>query len=338
MIDLLGGDTKFQDEVIRLRGNDIPVKRGFVDQMDLQFYPENPRVYSIVMREGDDPSQQEILNQLGKMDHVQQLVKSIKLNKGLIEPIIVRNGDGVVLEGNSRLAAYRILASDEPLDWARIDCKVLEVDVSESVIFSLLGEFHIVGKKDWAPFEQAGYLFRRKNKHGVSLPDLEKEVGGLSRREIGHLIRVYEYMIDSHESDISKWSYYDAFLRSRKLKIATVKYEGLEAKIVRMIRNDEFKRAADLRDKMPVVIELGNKIVRKLISNEVSFDYALERAESRADSSGTVKTARKFREWICDVEIGDDIAGLSSEAKSECKYELKRVKRRITALMDSALR
>jgi len=337
MINLLAGKAIFQDENIRIRGSDIPVKRGFVAQQELEFYPENPRVYSLVMRDGEAPSQEEIFKQLAKMDHVQHLIKSIKNNGGLIEPIIVRNGDGVVLEGNSRLAAYRILCQREPLDWAQIDCKVLQEDVSESAIFSLLGEFHIIGKKDWAPFEQAGYLYRRKSKHGILLDDLVREVG-LSKIEISHLIKVYEYMIDAQEQDISKWSYYDAFLRSRKLRTATEKYKGLEGKIVRMIRHDQFPRAADLRDKMPLIVETGNKITNKLISNEISFEQALERAEARGDSAGTVKVMRKFREWICDVDIGDDIKNLPKETKNDCKYELNRIKRRIKALMDSTLK
>jgi hypothetical protein len=45
---------------------------------------------------------------LTRAEHVRDgLVKSIKHNGGLIEAILVRKG--VVLEGNSRLAAYRIL-------------------------------------------------------------------------------------------------------------------------------------------------------------------------------------------------------------------------------------
>lgn len=337
MIDLLVGNGGLSDEVIRIRGKDLPIKRGFIEQADLSFYPENPRVYSLVMQEGGEPSQSEIFEKLERMEHVQQLVKSIRLNEGLIEPIIVRNGDAVVLEGNSRLAAYRILSRSDPIEWARIECKVLPADVSESAVFSLLGEYHIIGKKDWAPFEQAGYLYRRHNWHDISLDDLEREVG-LTKREISHLISVYAYMVEVQERDISKWSYYDAFHRSRKLKAAAQKYEGLEGKIVRMIKHDEFPRAADLRDTLPRVVEAGNKIVQKLISNEISFSEAVERAAERGDDEGMVKKIKKFREWICDVEVGDSLAGLNQGAKADCKYELSRIRRRIKAILDSSLR
>ena len=100
-----------------------------------------------------------------------------KGNQGLLEPIIVRNGDCVVLEGNSRLAAYRILKIEDPITWSKIDCKILSSDISEEFIFILLGNFHITGKKDWEPFETAGYLYRRKTSHNISLSQLESEVG-----------------------------------------------------------------------------------------------------------------------------------------------------------------
>lgn len=337
MADIFVESAVLRDDMIKIRGEEIPVIRGMVRQSDLNFYPENPRLYSLLMRESGSPSQQEIFSQLEKMDHVQKLVKSIALNGGLIEPIIVRDGDAVVLEGNSRLAAYRSLYKEDPFEWAEIDCKVLPADVSESSVFSLLGEFHIVGKKDWAPFEQAGYLYRRQKKHDLSLDELEKEVG-LSKIEIGHLIRVYEYMIDVHESDLSKWSYYDAFLRSRKLKSAVEKHAGLEGKIVRMIKNDEFARAMDLRDKMPVVTNSGSKLVKKLIEGNISFEDAVERAVSMGGRSNAIRTLKKFREWISDVDIGDEIKALDTEAKSDCKYELNRIRRRSKALMDSYLK
>src|SRR5690242_12417170 len=74
-------------------------------QLELKFYPENPRIYSSVWIDEDErPSQEAIFAVLSKSDHVREtLLPSIRDNGGLIEPILVR--DGVVLEGNSRLAA-----------------------------------------------------------------------------------------------------------------------------------------------------------------------------------------------------------------------------------------
>lgn len=71
---------------------------------------DNPRVYSVVRANGKQPTQEEIQQQLSDLEHVKELREDIKRNGGLIEPLIVRGGSLDVLEGNSRLAAYRKLA------------------------------------------------------------------------------------------------------------------------------------------------------------------------------------------------------------------------------------
>ena len=114
------------------------------------FYLENPRLYSIIRTEGQEPTQEDIQETLSKKEHVKQLVKSIQENGGLIDPVIVLGGENIVLEGNSRLAAYRILAEKDPIKWGKIKVKILPNNIPESSIFALLGEYHIIGKTDWA--------------------------------------------------------------------------------------------------------------------------------------------------------------------------------------------
>ena len=113
---------------------------------------------------GASPGEEEIQQQLLNMEHVKELIQDIRRNGGLLDPIIVREGTLEVLEGNSRLAAYRALAKDDPVKWAFIKCTVLPPDIEESLVFGLLGQYHIKGRKDWAPFEQAGFLYRQFRK------------------------------------------------------------------------------------------------------------------------------------------------------------------------------
>src|SRR5450759_795658 len=102
-------------DFLLLRNKRIPVKLAELPQGDLKFYLENPRLYSLAREDGHDPTQEEVEEILAQMDHVKQLVQSIKENGGLIDPVIVQGGSNIVLEGNSRLAAYRILAKQEPI-------------------------------------------------------------------------------------------------------------------------------------------------------------------------------------------------------------------------------
>ena len=77
MSDIFVENAVLRDDMIKIRGEEIPVIRGMVRQSDLNFYPENPRLYSLLVQESDAPSQQEIFSQLEKMDHVQKLEEEL---------------------------------------------------------------------------------------------------------------------------------------------------------------------------------------------------------------------------------------------------------------------
>src|SRR5438094_512565 len=120
---------------IRLKGKDIPTETSEIEQKKLRFYVDNPRIYSLVRSDGRTPDQDDICKQLQGLDHVRELIHDINSNGGLIDPLIVRDGDLVVLEGNSRLAAYRHLAAKDPLKWNKVRCTVLPADIDEKLVF-----------------------------------------------------------------------------------------------------------------------------------------------------------------------------------------------------------
>lgn len=185
---------------LRIRGQDVLTETRYLDQSKLSFYVDNPRIYSIIRTNAQVPDQDEILKQLLQLEHVRVLKDDIVTNGGLIDPLIVRQGDLVVLEGNSRLAAYRFLASKEPLKWSKVLCTILPADIDEKLIFALLGQYHIKGKKDWAPYEKAGFLYRRFKQHGMELSAVAAELG-VAPNEAKHLVAVYDFMIEHKDTD-----------------------------------------------------------------------------------------------------------------------------------------
>lgn len=190
-----------------------------IDQSQLRFYVDNPRIYSLVRAGDQRPDQDEILATLLEHEHVKVLKEDIVANDGLIDPLIVRDGDMVVLEGNSRLAAYRFLAKKNPIKWGKIRCTVLPSDIDDKLVFALLGQYHVKGKKDWAPYEKAGFLYRRYKEHNLELSAVALELG-LRPKEAEHLVAVYEFMIKHDDGDRLRWSYYDEYLKSRKIRKA----------------------------------------------------------------------------------------------------------------------
>jgi hypothetical protein len=278
----------------------------------------------VVWEEGDEPTQDTIQDALFGMDHVRQLVQSIKENGGLIDPIIVQAGSNIVLEGNSRLAAYRLLAKQDPIKWARLRAKVVPESMSESDIFCLLGEYHIIGKKDWAPFEQAGYLYRRHHTHGVTIEQLAKEIN-LSKRTISHLVDVYRFMLENDERDLNRWSYFDEYLKSNKIKRARQKYPELDKQIIRKIRNGEISKAVDIRDGLEKIVEGGGKNLAKFAAGKVRFADSYEAALHRGIGDQGVRHLKKFKEWLVRVETQNGLVQLDGEPRKQAMYDLKKI-------------
>ena len=317
--------TVYGKDFLLLRGKKIPVDLAEVAQVNLKFYGENPRVYTLLRADGKEPTQEDIEETLGRMEHVKQLVQSIKDNGGLIEAIMVQGGTNIVFEGNSRLAAFRILAGQDAIKWGRVKAKVLPASLSESEIFSLLGEYHIIGKKNWAPFEQAGYLYRRHKEHGISVDQLTKEIN-LKKKSIGHLISVYEFMLTHNERDVvNRWSYYDEYLKSNKIKKARKLFEELDKVIVKKIRSREIERAVDVRDDLKRVVEVGGKVLENFVKGKRDFQESVQAALHKGAGDHGILRLRKFKEWFATANVQTDLQGLSGNVKSECVYELRRI-------------
>jgi hypothetical protein len=318
-------------DVITLRGKEVPLVIENVENTSLRFYTENPRIYSHLWREeGREPTQQEIFEVLAKTEHVREvLLPSIRANGGLIEPLLVKGN--IVLEGNSRLAAYRLLSGVDKEKWRYVRVRKLPKDTSEADVFALLGEYHIVGKKDWQPFEQAGYLYRRHKKHGVEEIDLEKEIG-LSQSKIKHLIRVYQFMLDHDDRNPSRWSYYDELLKGRRFAEAITKYPAFNEIIVEKINSGEIERAVDVRDRLPLITKAGGNTLKKFISGTYSFEQAVTDARLRGAGDYNHKRLNEFRQWLADGELDSEFRNATESEKQMLRYELDKIARRIRGL------
>ena len=314
------------ESTITLKKQEIPVKTGLLKVPDLRFYiPENPRLYSIVYDGKGEPSQEDILAKLASMEHVKQLRQSIISNDGLIDPLIVRDGDFVVLEGNSRLAAYRLLYKQDPLHWGRVKCTLLPSDVAEPLIFALLGEYHIIGKKDWAPYEQAGYLYRRNRNHHADPAEMAKEMG-LSAKKVSHLIRVFSFMIDHHDDDVTRWSFYDEYLKHNPIKRAREKLPELDDVFVKKVKSHEIPKAIEVREKLVKIASVGGKTLNTFISQKDSFERCYESALGRGADNVWYKRLSKFRDLLTEPGLKGVFLEMDENQRKKCLFEMKKIK------------
>jgi hypothetical protein len=321
---ILSGDS------LVILGVKVPTTIQSLPQQKLKFFADNPRVYSVVRANGKQPTQDEIQQPLSDLEHVKELREDIKRNGGLLEPLIVRGGSLEGLEGNSRLAAYRHLAAKEPIKWGMVKCTVLPDDVDDSLVFALLGQFHIKGKKDWAPYEQAGFLYRRFKNHKVPTKVLSAELG-LSTKRVKHLVDTYQFMVDHDEVDTSRWSYYDEYLKSNKIKKGRQKYPEMDGLVVKSIKSGTIDRAMDLRDQLPTVCG-SPAILKKFAEGKLPLERAYERAVDSGADNVPYKRAAAFRRWITEQDVDALLAGCPPKVRDKLLFEFEKIAVRIAAL------
>ena len=322
------------DDVLTIGKKDYKVKKGELEQKKLLFFPENPRVYSVLNLGDEKPTQAQIEEVMCRADHVKQLKESIKSNGGLIDPIIVRDGDMVVLEGNSRLAAYRILYKQDPIKWANIKVILLPSDIPDEAVFALLGQYHIIGRKDWEPYEQAGYLYRTINDTKKTVEILANELG-ITTSYIKKLIEVYEYMIEKNDNHPNKWSYYEEILKNRGIRKAFEEIPGLEEKVISDVKENRVRMAIDVRklgDISKVNDKLSKKILKDIAIGEEDIYSGFDIIASSGKMDNNYQLLTNFRKKISDENFATKI--LNDENIGNIEFELKKIERIVSTMLN----
>ena len=326
---------KIEDEIhdeMLIKGVKIDTVIKMMWQVDLKYYAENPRVYSIVREEGREPAQEEIEGKLQEMDHVKILVQDIKKHGGLIDPLVVKADTLEVVEGNSRLAAYRILVKTNPVKWGLVKCRLLPATVDEALLASLLGQWHLKGKREWPPYEQAGFLYRRHTHQNTSVTSLSIEVG-LPVSRIKKIIEAYELMTKFEDSTRERWSYYDEFVKSRKIAKVREKHPKIDELVISKVQSGEIKRAQDLRDHLPVICSSSPKVLQKFLSGKLDFEEAHEAARDSGGDHTLLVRLKRFRQWIAQQDIQDSLNSSEGKVRQQVEFEIKQVQKVVASMV-----
>lgn len=320
-------------ENLTIGKKDYEVEICELNQADLKFYTENPRVYSVLNIGGEEPSQTEIEEHMCNLDHVKQLRLSIESNGGLIDPLIVRDGDYTVLEGNSRLAAYRLLCRTDAITWGKVKCKVLPADIDDAAIFALLGQYHIIGRKDWDPFEQANYLFRRHQQTRLPVEYMAQELG-ISKQKAKNMIEVIRFMIENDDLNKRHWSHYEEYLKNGGIKKYRETNPDIDETIVEAIKTETIREAADMR-KLGEIAKVGDKqskkVMQKIAEGEIDLYEGYEEVQDAGKLDDVVKKLKTFRRYINDNTIEKQIKG-SEEIYKQAQFEIKKIIKRLQDL------
>lgn len=312
-----------------------PVDVRDLNQADLRFYSENPRVYSVLNLMGGNPTQEDIETYMCGLDHVKQLKVSIESNGGLIDALVVRDGDFTVLEGNSRLAAYRLLGAVDPVKWGKVRCKILPSDISDSAVFALLGQYHIVGRKDWEPFEQAHYLYRRFLQTKTPVANMAQELG-VSRQRAEKMIQVIQFMIKHDDLNKRHWSHYEEYLKSASIKRYRRTNPDIDDTIAEAVKKDEIREAADMRKLAQIAAiddKQSKKIMQQIANGSINLYEGYEKAENAGKFGDVVKKLKAFKKFVSEKSFETRVQ-FSPETKQQAKFEIGKILKRLNGVYE----
>ena len=322
---------------IKILHDSVPYNEDYMDIDDLKFLKDNPRVYAVTHGErGFDQKlpeeQQEIIFQrLQNEASVKNLVPEIERHGGLIEPILVRRDTMEVIEGNSRLAAYRLLRDEgKSDDWEVIPCHLIK-GLTEDQQAAYLNQIHVKGKTQWSAYEKANFAYVRSINGW--LPQRIADVFGESVSTIRTRIKAVEMMKDSGDDAKTHFSYYDVLVRNADAVARMKEFPAFRDRLFEEIRrapdnseDDPTFTAQKLRDGLRDIVK-KSKILTRYANGVIDF----EEASGRAKVSPAEKRVKDASALVEEISI-TDVDGLPQNALNSLKQAVKKLDREVTRI------
>jgi hypothetical protein len=190
--DRIGGMAKQKSLAEQVEDKGQPYERFPVDS--LLFDVKNPRLAEFVIE--PNASQADLLKILWEKMAIEELAMSIAYNGYFVhEPLFLEESGKnlVVIEGNRRLAAVKLLLDKE----ARTHLRATDLpEISEArrkelatlpcllttrhQVWRYLGFKHVNGPSNWGSYAKAQYVALVHNQYGVPLDDIAKQIGDYS--------------------------------------------------------------------------------------------------------------------------------------------------------------
>jgi len=301
---------------------------------ELKFFDKNPRVYSVLRTRigGGEPTQEEIFELMSEQEHVKTLKKDIE-RAGLREAVIVNINTMEVIEGNSRLAAYRLLYDENPMKWSEISCEILPENITTGQIEDLISSIHMTGKKKWDPAEEAAWVWRLSHDENKTLEQLIKRFGWTAEK-IKTYISTYQFMIDNNLTDHSQFSHWLSLKTNKHVKKIKKIHPNFEKVIIEKVQSNEINKAVMIRDDLPVIANAPKKLVKKFVEGELTFKKALKFAKELGVDKHLYKRLHEFNEWLFHHK--DSILKTKGNELAQVNFNLKKIKIQIDKILDKS--
>lgn len=318
---------------IRVLGREIECESCSIDIGKLRYYGENPRISYLLSTHPGPIDQTVIEAKLLALDTTKELIGDIEQNRGLIEEIMVF-GDEVV-EGNTRLAAYRRLRARFPEDpiWLTIPAKVLPDDLKQEELFFILGTLHLKGKTEWGAYEKAAYIHKMIKVLGKSPKDIAHQFRH-STNTVEAILNAYDAMStsflpslnlngddDETQAALRKYSYFEALFRQADLSKRAEDTPAFIEEFSSWVRDDVFPKAADVRE-LPKILKhkRATEIFRETVEKDPQAAFAeaiLKLNEAKPEQVDPFyKKVREFRDLIRSTPPNEVKADVDQEGQA----------------------
>lgn len=283
----------------------IPIK-------DIELDLDNPRIKKWLEIYGTNISAEAIALALSSSSgdsstSFSSLKESIKVNKGIFNPIIVNkesSGRMVVVEGNTRLQIYKEFAEVDPDgSWNEI-MSILYDDLPVEQIHAIRLQAHMVGPRDWDPFSKAKYLNQLSNIDKMPMSMIISFCGG-KQNEINKLIDAYNDMVkfyfpivvemgmDPDPREFSKFSE----LQNRSIKDALAIHRYTREDFAKWVINGNIDNAQNVR-KIPAILR-----------NEIALEEFLKSNITEAEKY--LNAEEKSNKNLSNVTLNELVKALS---------------------------
>src|SRR5262249_12398979 len=129
----------------------------------------------------------------------------------------------------------------------------------------------------------------------------------------------------------SKWSYYDEYLKSNKIKKARHQHPDMDDIVVESIKSREIPRAMDLRAQLPTVCA-SPVVLKRYAEGKLTLKEAHDRAVDAGADNVPYKKALAFRKWITSPEIEELLEACTPRVRGKLVLELEKIGWRIATL------
>lgn len=233
------------------------VTRRNIDVNMLSFDGRNQRIHHALRSDGVDPftaDQEEIRRALRHVesDHINRLYWQIVEANGLVSPLVI-DANGVVYEGNCRLAALQRLCVDHPTQagFCAPPCEVLPDDFDDEARLLFLGDCHVAGKQKWDAQEIAEHVYKMVTQLDKSHDFIARTLR-MSKTTVGRYVDAYEmhsaylrrYPFPGNQY---KWSYFFEFQKRKPLRDRRRNDPEFEERFGRWVEEGRLRRGEEVR-------------------------------------------------------------------------------------------